>query len=185
MQTETSSVSRKRYLPILAGVLLWQHAGCVLASDGSETAGDVLRIAIPAAAYTMTFTRHDQEGRRQFYKAFATSVSTTWVLKETVHKERPDGSGDDAFPSGHTSAAFQGAAFIHRRYGIKPAWPAYVLATYTGWTRVDAEKHDTTDVLAGAAIGVASSFIFTKRRDVSVSAALEHDGFGIRIAGRF
>jgi membrane-associated phospholipid phosphatase len=186
MRTVRWWASRKFFpIGLVAGVLLWQHAGSAIAGSDSETVGDVLRVAIPAAAYTLTFTRHDQEGRRQFYKAFATSVSTTWVLKETVQKERPDGSGDDAFPSGHTSAAFQGAAFIHRRYGIRSAWPAYALATYTGWTRVDAEKHDTADVLAGAAIGVASSFIFAKRRDVSVSAMLEPGGFGIRIAGRF
>jgi membrane-associated phospholipid phosphatase len=186
MQTVRLSASRKSFpIGLLAGVLLWQHAGGAMAGTDSETAGDVLRVALPAAAYTLTFTRHDQEGRRQFYKSFATSVSTTWVLKETVRKERPDGSGDDAFPSGHTSAAFQGAAFIHRRYGIRSAWPAYVLATYTGWTRVDSDKHDTADVLAGAAVGIGSSFIFTKRRDVSVSAMLEPDGFGIRISGRF
>ena len=149
----------------------------------SEQAGDVLRVAIPAAAYALTFVHHDQEGRPQFYKSFGVTVASTWVLKETVHKERPDGTGDDAFPSGHASAAFQGAAFIHRRYGIKQAWPAYVLASYTGWTRVDADKHDTTDVLAGAALGVASSFIFAKRRDVAVSAFYDDSGIGIRIVG--
>jgi membrane-associated phospholipid phosphatase len=186
MQTAKSSVShRPAHLALLACLLLGQHAGSAFAGEDSETAGDVLRVAIPAAAYALTFTRDDREGRRQFYKSFATSVASTWVLKETVEKERPDGSGDDAFPSGHTSAAFQGAAFIHRRYGIRSAWPAYVLATYTGWTRVDSDKHDAADVLAGAALGIGSSFIFTKRRDVSVSAMLEPDGFGIRITGRF
>jgi membrane-associated phospholipid phosphatase len=149
----------------------------------SEQAGDVLRVALPAAAYALTFAHHDKEGRPQFYKSFGVTVASTWVLKETVHKERPDGSGDDSFPSGHASSAFQGAAFIHRRYGIKQAWPAYVLAGYTGWTRVDADQHDTTDVLAGAALGVASSFVFAKRRDVAVSAFYDGSGFGIRIAG--
>ncbi|HEX5047012.1 MAG TPA: phosphatase PAP2 family protein [Gammaproteobacteria bacterium] len=149
----------------------------------SESAGDVLRLAIPAAAYGLTFLHHDPDARPQFYKSLGMTVGSTWVLKETVHKERPDGTGDDAFPSGHASAAFQGASFIHRRYGIKEAWPAYVLAAYTGWTRVDADKHDTTDVLAGAALGVASSFIFVKRREVAVSAFYDGSGFGIRIAG--
>jgi membrane-associated phospholipid phosphatase len=165
----------------LLGVLLLQHAG-VAAAD-SETAGDVLRFAIPATAYALTFAHHDPEARPQFYKSLAMTVGSTWVLKETVRKERPDGSGDDAFPSGHAAAAFQGASFIHRRYGIKQAWPAYVLASYTGWTRVDSDKHDTTDVLAGAALGVASSFIFAKRRDVSVTASLEPQGFAIRFSG--
>ena len=118
-----------------------------------------------------------------FYKSFGAAVGSAWLLKETVHKERPDGSGDDAFPSGHAATAFQGAAFIHRRYGIKQAWPAYVLAAYTGWTRVDADQHDTTDVLAGAALGIASSFVLAKRRDVSVTAFYDDTGVGIRIVG--
>jgi membrane-associated phospholipid phosphatase len=147
--------------------------------------GDVLRVAIPAAAFALTFKEDDLTGRRQFYKSFGATVVGTWVLKETVDKERPDGTGTDAFPSGHAATAFQGAGFIHRRYGIRRAWPAYVLATVTAWTRVDADEHDTADVLGGAALGVASSFIFAKRRDVSVTADLRPDSFGISIAGRF
>ncbi len=106
------------------------------------------------------------------------------MLKESFDKKRPDGTGDDAFPSGHAATAFQGAAFIHRRYGIRGAWPAYALATYTAWTRVDADEHDTADVLAGAAVGIASSFILAKKRNVNVSALLDGDTVGIRIAGR-
>jgi membrane-associated phospholipid phosphatase len=180
MRTVRSSGSL-RILAALLGVLLLQHA-CPALAD-SEDVGDVLRLALPAAAYTLTFTHHDPDARPMFYKSLAMTVGSTWVLKETVQKERPDGTGDDAFPSGHAAAAFQGASFIHRRYGIKQAWPAYLLATYTGWTRVDSDKHDTTDVLAGAALGVASSFIFAKRRDVSVTASLEPEGFAIHFSG--
>jgi membrane-associated phospholipid phosphatase len=169
----------------VAGLLLWQHAGTLHASDDTEKLGDVLRVAIPAAGYALTFKRDDRDGRRQFYKSFGVTVLGTWALKETVDKQRPDGSDDDAFPSGHAATAFQGAAFIHRRYGIQDAWPAYVLAAYTGWTRVNADEHDTADVLGGAALGVASSFIFAKRRDVSVNADVSADGWTLRIAGRF
>ncbi len=188
MRTARSSVSRNSpLLGLLAGVLLLQHAAFVRAGDDSETAGDVLRVAIPAAAFALTIKRDDRDGRMQFYKSFGATVVGTWVLKETVEKERPDGTGDDAFPSGHAATAFQGAAFIHRRYGIRDAWPAYVLATYTGWTRVDADEHDTADVLAGAAVGIASSFILAKRRNVNVTALAEPSTgtYGLRIAGRF
>jgi hypothetical protein len=67
----------------------------------------------------------------------------------------------------------------------RTAWPAYVLATYTGWTRVTADEHDTADVLAGAAVGIASSFILAKRENVNVSALLDGDTVGLRIAGQF
>jgi membrane-associated phospholipid phosphatase len=184
MRTARSSVSRKFLAALAAGLLLAQLAGAARASD-SENAGDVLRFALPAAAFALTVTRDDRDGRRQFYKSLGASVAGTWALKEAVDKERPDGSGDDAFPSGHASSAFQGAAFIHRRYGIRDAWPAYVLASYTAWTRVDADKHDTADVLAGAALGVASSFVLANKRNVNVSALLEGDTIGLRVAGRF
>jgi membrane-associated phospholipid phosphatase len=156
-----------------------------LAGEGTETAGDVLRFAIPAAAFALTFKRDDREGRMQFYRAFGANVAATWVLKEAVDKERPNGEGDDAFPSGHASMAFQGAAFIHRRYGWRSAWPAYVLAGFTAWTRVDADEHDEADVLAGAAVGIASSFIFADRRDVTLTPAYAPGYLGLRIAARF
>jgi membrane-associated phospholipid phosphatase len=111
-------------------------------------------------------------------------VVGTWALKETFDKKRPDGTGDDAFPSGHAATAFQGAAFIHRRYGIRRAWPAYALAAVTAWTRVDADEHDTADVLGGAAVGIASSFALAQRRNVEVSFVGTADGVTIAFRGR-
>jgi membrane-associated phospholipid phosphatase len=181
MRTDRSSGSRS-VIGFVAGALLCARAGDVLA-DKTETAGDVLGIALPATAFALTFTHDDPDGRVQFYKSFGTTVAATWLLKETVHKERPDGSNDESFPSGHAAAAFQAASFVQRRYDDIPAWPGYVLATYTGWTRVEAKKHFTSDVLAGAALGIGSSFLFVKRRDVSVSTTLLRDGFEIRLVG--
>jgi len=52
---------------------------------------------------------------------------------------------------------------------------------------VDADEHDTTDVLAGAAVGIASSFILAKRRNVDVTALVESStrSYGLQIVGRF
>jgi membrane-associated phospholipid phosphatase len=130
----------------------------VLATDD----GSFMRTLIPAVAYGTTFYMHDKDGRIQFYKSFFTNLGATYALKALISEERPNGEDDDSFPSGHTSVAFQGAAFIHRRYGLKWALPAYVGAVYVGWRRVDTDNHYTKDVVAGAAIGIASSFIFTK-----------------------
>jgi membrane-associated phospholipid phosphatase len=179
MRTVRSSGSLSSF-GLLAGAWLTLHAGEVRA-DKTETAGDVLGIALPATAFALTFTHDDPEGRVQFYKSFGSTVAATWLLKQTVHKERPDGSNDESFPSGHAAGAFQAASFVQRRYDDFPAWPGYLLATYTGWTRVEAKKHFTSDVLAGAALGIGSSFLFVKRRNVSVATTLEPDGFAIRI----
>jgi membrane-associated phospholipid phosphatase len=159
-----------------------------VAADGSETAGDILRVALPAAAFALTIKRDDRDGRRQFYRSFAANVGATVLLKEVVDKERPDGTDDDAFPSGHASMAFQGAAFIHRRYGIRTAWPAYVLAGAAGWTRIDADEHDEADVLAGAAVGIAASFLLTERWTPAGTTFTPFVGdgiWGIRIVGTF
>ena len=146
------------------------------AADSTEKATDVLRVALPAAAFALTVRRDDVAGRRQLFRAFGANVLATWALKEAFDKRRPDGTGDDAFPSGHASMAFQGAAFMHRRYGIRPAWPAYTAAAFAAWGRVEADEHDAADVLAGAALGVASSFLFAKRRDVTVTAYGNEEG---------
>lgn len=157
-----------------------------LAADSVESSGDLIRLAIPAVAVAMTIRRDDKTGRRQFLKSFGLNVASTWALKEVVDKDRPDGSGQDAFPSGHSSMAFQGAAFIHRRYGIKAAWPTYALATYVAWTRVDSDQHDVVDVAAGAALGIASSMWLTQRaQGVNVATLLGPDTIGITVSSRF
>ncbi len=104
---------------------------------------------------------HDTQGTNQFYKSFLTTFIITHALKIAVNEKRPDNNGSQSFPSGHTSAAFQGAAFIQMRYGWKYALPAYAAASFVGWSRIKAKKHYTSDVLVGAAIGIISTYYFT------------------------
>jgi len=166
----------------------WLLLASPAAAGTSEDAGDVLRLAIPAAALALTVRRDDRDGRRQLYRSFAANVAATYALKALVDDERPDGSDDDAFPSGHASVAFQGAAFIHRRYGIRRAWPAYVLAGYVGISRIDADEHDEADVLGGAALGVAAGFLLTDPHPDRRTAVVPAAGVGyagIAVVGRF
>ena len=73
------------------------------------------------------------------------------------------------FPSGHTSAAFQGASFIHYRYGLKKAIVPYIAATFVAYSRVYSEKHYLHDVLAGAFIGTFSNYYFvSKYKDMTI-----------------
>lgn len=144
--------------------------------------GDVLSFAIPAVAYGSTYYMDDKEGRQQFYYSFATNVAVTHVLKSTIDKERPNGHDEDAFPSGHTSMAFQGASFIHKRYGLEYSIPAYVGAGFVAYSRVEADEHDIADVIAGAALGVASSMYLTKSyndNQLHVTTHLSPDYYGI------
>jgi len=143
-------------------------------------------VLIPAAAYGGTFYMDDKDGRPQFLKSLITNTAVTFGLKLAVDKERPDKSDDNSFPSGHTSTAFQGAAFIHKRYGFKYSLPAYAGAVSVGYTRVQADKHHIEDVLAGAAIGFISSWYFTTPyENVSLAFFGEGGAYGVSITARW
>jgi membrane-associated phospholipid phosphatase len=90
------------------------------------------------------------------------AVSVTEVLKRTIKEERPDQSDDLSFPSGHTSIAFTNAALLYYEYKDSNLWYAssgFLFATATGVLRIANNKHYTSDVLAGAGIGLASGLI--------------------------
>ena len=141
-----------------------------------EKLGDNLQIALPLSAFASTFIWKDnQKAQLRFMKTMGTSFIVTHGLKILINKERPNG-GDYSFPSGHTSAAFTGAAFIDKRYGYKVGVPAYLLASFVGWSRVNANKHDYWDVLGGIIIGYGSAYIFAKPINKKVELGISHIG---------
>ena len=139
-----------------------------------EDTGDVLQMALPLAALTTTIIKKDWKGTKQFALSYGTSIILTHSLKRIVKKERPEGRNlFDAFPSGHTTSAFSGASFIQRRYGWKYGKWAYFGASVVGVSRMEGPDgwHDIWDVLAGAIVGIGSTYIFTKpyqKQNVSV-----------------
>ena len=126
-----------------------------------ETTGDVLLFALPITALGSSIIAGDGHGTLQFSKGFLLNQTLTIGLKIIVKKQRPNMENYNAFPSGHTSTVFQSASFIQKRYGWKYGIPAYLLAGFTGYSRLNAEKHDIYDVLAGAVIGIGSTYLFT------------------------
>tara|TARA_R110001592_G_scaffold103247_3_gene291002 strand:+ start:8547 stop:9116 length:570 start_codon:yes stop_codon:yes gene_type:complete len=184
------SYSRKSQIFIqcllLLFTLLCSHTFASDKKGTTETIGDILQFGLPAIAYSSTFLNDDREGRNEFYWSFFTNVIATQVLKNTVHKNRPDDSDNDAFPSGHTSMAFQAAGFLHQRYGLIYGIPAYLAATYVGWGREKINEHDTVDVLAGAAIGLASSyFLTTPYENLQVAPVIDKDKLGMTVSYRW
>lgn len=144
--------------------------------------GDTLQWAIPAAAFSTSLALRDTEGEQQFLYSAGTSLAMTCLLKEAVPEHRPNG-GRHSFPSGHTSSAFQGASFVQKRYGWEFGAPMYALAAYTGWSRVENNKHYTHDVIAGAALGIAATYSFTTPFSEETKAGLFSDGevVGVRL----
>ncbi|HEY9185938.1 MAG TPA: phosphatase PAP2 family protein [Salegentibacter sp.] len=130
-----------------------------------ENSGDGTLLLIPASAVVTSLILKDYKGTWQYTKSLALNLVVTSAAKVIINKERPLNDGGKAFPSGHTSVAFQGASFFHRRYGFKYSIPAYLLAGYTSFSRLHATRHDGWDILAGAAVGIGSTWIFTKPRE--------------------
>jgi len=151
----------------------------------TERAGDILTLLIPSVAYGTTLVTGDKDGQMEFYKSYGSTVALTSILKKTVRERRPNNSSSTAsFPSGHTSSAFSGATFIHKKYGIEYAIPAYLGAIYTGYSRVHAQKHYTHDVIAGALLGMGLSWYFTSDKgSVTVSPLIDaQTDVGVRVS---
>jgi membrane-associated phospholipid phosphatase len=130
-----------------------------------EDAGDILQIALPIGAGIISLTKKDFQGTKKLAYSYGTTMALTYSLKYLVKKKRPEGRDRyDSFPSGHTSSAFSGAAFLQRRYGWSYGMPAYILAGIVGVSRMEGPDgyHDIWDVLGGAAIGIGSVYLFTK-----------------------
>jgi hypothetical protein len=77
-------------------------------------------------------------------------------VKFSTQRTRPDGSNQQAFPSGHTASAFATATVLNRHLGWKAGLPAYLFATYVGASRMSINKHHLSDVVMGATIGFAA-----------------------------
>jgi membrane-associated phospholipid phosphatase len=158
------------------------------AGDSSRnTQADVLTIGLPIAAYTLTALKKDKQGAWQATKSLGLTVAGTLALNAVIDKDTPSGDENDAFPSGHSAVAFSSAAFIQRRYGWGGGIPAYAVAGYVGWLRVETDEHDWADVLGGAALGIASSTLFTHRWSETVALApwIGPNGAGIVVNARW
>ena len=92
-------------------------------------------------------------------------LSQTYVqaIKYTVQRERPDGSDDLSFPSGHSASAFATALVLQRHYGWRVGVPATAVAAYVALARVHDNHHHVSDVIFGAAMGIAAQRTVTLR----------------------
>lgn len=134
------------------------------AAFNHQRAGDVMMFAPAAMGASMAFAYKDTEGAKQLAYTMGATFLSTQVLKHgfrfTSLNARPDG-GDFSFPSGHTSTACAGAAFVGERYGWRFGAVAMVPATYVAWSRVHAQRHHVRDVVIGCAVGLVSGVLLS------------------------
>ena len=164
-------MTRFRTLGIILLLLICKNAYAISAL---EELGNYTQVMVPTYAVGMAMSEDDFEGIRQFIYSFGSMELAVVGLKSAIQEPRPDKSDKKSFPSGHTASAVSGAAFIHKRYGIKRAIIPYMMAGFTGYTRIRAEKHHFHDVVAGAAIsGLFTWMLVSKYGGIQMSASPE------------
>lgn len=118
-------------------------------------------------------------------------------LKGWAKVQRPDASSNTSFPSGHTANAFCNATIMHMEFGELSPWysiAAYGMATATGALRMANNVHWFPDVLAGAAIGIATTrLVYATHRykwgkkpsNLVVVPSVSSKGLGLNLAYTF
>jgi hypothetical protein len=104
----------------------------------------------------------------------------TQVLKHAVRRNRPDRSNRMSFPSGHASNAFTGATVISRHYPAATV-PAYAVATFIATSRMAANKHHLSDIVAGAGLGFGIGRMVVRRNSRPPEAGKIDPGGGMAV----
>lgn len=125
--------------------------------------GDLAGQMIPNAIYAATAWSLGKWSDNQGYNAKAVHMvkSTlyaalfTSILKYTIREPRPNSNNREAFPSGHTTTAFAFASVVATEHEWYWAVPAYTLASFTAFSRINDNAHQFHDVIAGAVIGTS------------------------------
>ncbi|MCB9025928.1 MAG: phosphatase PAP2 family protein [Bdellovibrionaceae bacterium] len=174
----------RRLLILIFFIHLVPYSG--QAYDDIEKAGDYLQIAIPISAFLSAYGLEDENtpynlSYKRFVKSFSYGLLTTHIIKNTLKKRRPNGDNEKSFPSGHTFAAVSGAAYIYSRFGYKFGIPAYLLAGFVGYSRIDSKNHYADDVLAGGIIAYLFNEYFTEPDNIEIHFSKTQDEFQVNL----
>jgi membrane-associated phospholipid phosphatase len=99
------------------------------------------------------------------------SLAVNWGVKSLVRRARPTGDHvrphrlrrprTSSFPSGHATSGFLAATLLSEGSRAPAAW--YALAGVVAASRVHVRIHHASDVVAGAAMGVAAGRLVRRR----------------------
>lgn len=123
------------------------------------------QIAVPAYAELYALSEGDLAGVGILAGALLINQMALEAMKRLIPANRPNGR-PGSFPSGHTAAAFVGAAFLAFRYdaALIPLTIAFLGATGVGVSRVVLRAHWVHDVVGGALLGTSLAYGIAKKR---------------------
>jgi membrane-associated phospholipid phosphatase len=131
-------------------------------NSASARNSNLLSIGLPVYATFESYKKGDENGLNQLLQSEALTIGAVEILKSNIHRTRPDGLDNKSFPSTHAAVSFSSAQYLQMKGGSSFGVPAYAMATYVAYARVDAKKHYWSDVVAGGAIGAVSTYGLTK-----------------------
>lgn len=163
-------------------------AGNTYGNDTITKAGDILRFALPAAAGGISLYKGDYVGLEELGVSWTATVGTTYLMSHTIKETRPDGSDTHSFPSNSAASAYAGADYLWDRYGWRYGVPAYAVAMFVGYSRVQAKQHHWYDVATSSAIAFGMNWGFVTHyhpaQRYSFAVAPMDDGASVQFAMR-
>ena len=116
------------------------------------------------AVYTLGYLTKSDKVRAvgaDLVRAQILTQLTVQSVKYTLQRRRPDASDSLSLPSGHSAGTFATATVLQRHFGWKVGVPAYAAGAYVATSRMSANKHHLSDVIMGAAFGIAAAHTVT------------------------
>ena len=115
-----------------------------------------VQVGAALITYTVGRARHQPKVSHLGMDLLRAQIITgglTTGLKYATHRERPDGSNAQSFPSGHASITFATATVLERHLGWRYSVLGYTVASYVAASRLHDNRHWLSDVVFGAAVG--------------------------------
>ena len=165
-------------------------SAAVTAFEGGDKYGNAsfqfpLAVGWWAIGHAMGSARGAEAGR-DLLRAQINAASWTYAIKFAVNRDRPNGQ-PRSFPSGHASATFATAMVLQQHYGWKVGVPFFAGAAYTAISRISDDKHWASDVVFGAAVGMASARTVTlhlRKHKVTLLPVAVPGGGGLALVHR-
>ena len=131
-------------------------------ANAAVTLWGVSMLAAPSGADAGVWITNKAKGGVLDVAGVTAAQGLSGALKVGVGRQRPDGSDDRSFPSGHATRSSVAATFAERNVRAACGDGAvarvsgigtFAIAAACAWSRVEAGRHHPADALAGFALG--------------------------------